>query len=304
MFKNTTVTGSLFHLWTTFCGLIWVAWLIGSGRFQGFYIAPEFHPGFGGLTWLTPWLSYGLLGLFITGLLSGIFQRTRIVGHGLAACTLFALLMADKIAYLHTPYLLTLMLLWSVTTWWRPATARYAKWILPLIVTLALLRFGLNAQLSQNLDITLTLDLTDLLGSLSILGYGFFWLHNAAAEKTGASLGLGLLILPLILFVFGLFQGPLWAPTTHYFTWQYATIPTTWQHHIRLLATDTTKPPIRLNSATVLGPYTGRIASDKGARAAYMRYIITHAPTWWKLEIKDSSDEVFVGIGDGASKRF
>jgi len=304
MFKNTIVRGSLFHLWTTVCGLIWVAWLLGSGRFKAFYIAPEFHPGFGSLTWLTPWIAYTLLGIFIAGLLSGIFQRTRIAGHGIAAIALLGLLLADKIAYMHTPYLLTLMLLWSVTTWWRPATACYAKWMLPLIGTLALLRFGLNSSFSQNMDITLILDLTDLLGGLSLLGYGFFWLSKSNTEKTGTNAGLALLTLPLILFVFGLFQGPLWAPTTHYFTWQYATIPTTWQHHIRLQATDTTTPPILLNSASVLGPYTGRIASEKGAREAYIRYIISNAPTWWKLEIKDFSDEVFVGIGDGASRRY
>lgn len=304
MLKNTTLRGSLFHLWTSLCGLIWVAWLLGSDRFQAFYIAPEFHPGFGHILWLTPWIAYGLLGIFICGLLTGIFQRTRIIGHSLAASALLALLMADKIAYLHTPYLLTLMLLWSVSTWWRPALDRYAKWMLPLVVLLSLLRFGINTCFAQALDITLTIDLADLIGSLSLLGYGFFWLSKTSSEKKVATIGVVLLLLPFTLFIFGLSQGPLWSPSTHYFTWQYATIPTTWQHHIVLHPKDESKPPILLNSASVLGPYTGRVASSTWARHAYIDYIITHAPTWWNLEIKDGSDEVFVGIGDGASRRY
>jgi hypothetical protein len=249
-------------------------------------------------------LAYGLITTVVIGLLTGIFQRTRVIGHGIAAIALTVLLLSDKIAYMQTPYLLILMLIWSIATFLRPSIARSGKWMLPLIVTLSVIRFGIDYSFAKNFAVTPILNTADLFGIFAVLGFGFFW-TKLPEEWTIDSLGLGLLSLPAILFIIGMANGPTWAPTTRYFTWQYATIPTTWQHHIVLQPTDPKKPDIHLNSASVFGPYTGIVASDSGAKKAYIQYILTNAKKWWQLDLRDTySDAVFVKIGDGASQRY
>ncbi len=301
--KKNIFNESAFHLWTTISGLIWTAWLLGSGRFKAFYIAPDFHPGFGTISWLTPWIAYTLMGLVIAGLLTGIFKRTRVLGNSLAAVALLALLLADKIAYLHTPYLLVLMLIWSVALSLRPALSRHAKWMLPIILTLALLRFGIDSRFASNMGVTLIPTLPDIIGSLSVFGFGLFWLSPTQAQP-GYKVAFGLLAIPVIVFLIGLTQGPTWTPSSHYFTWQYTEIPTTWQHQIRLQPKDATKQQIRLNSSSVFGPYTGHIASDKDLRQLYLGYIINNAQAWWGFELESASDEVFFKFGEGASQRY
>ena len=297
-------TAEAFHLWTTFFGLAFLGWMIGSERFQDFYIAPEFHPGFGNLFWLNAWLAYGLGILCICGLLTGVFQKTRRIGQSLSLLGFLGLLLSDKVAYLQTHFLVVLMLGTSLILTVRPKQVAIAKWILPLILGLALFRLGLDIVRAQTLGLLLTVHVPDLLGSVGIFGYGFLWLSKQKyPEISESGLSLSWPIIPVVLFIFGLLQGPLWIPKTQYFTWQYASIPTTWQHHIILTPADE-KPPILINSSTIFGPYTGHIACDPNIRNAYIAYIIQKAPTWWKFAIRKGVDDVFVSIGDGASQRY
>lgn len=293
-----------FHLWTTFFGLVFLGWVIGGGRFQGFYIIPDFHPGFGPVFWLNAWMAYGLGALCVCGLLAGVFQKTRGIGHSIAMFGFLGLLLSDKIAYLQTHFLVVLMLCTSLILTFKPKQVSIAKWMFPLILVLGIFRLGLDSLMAHNLDMSLTPHYPDILGSVGILGYGFLWISKQKRpEIFSAWLSLALLIIPVFLFIDGLLQGPLWIARTHYFTWQYASIPTTWQHHITLTPTDE-KPAILVNSSSIFGPYTGRIACDPKIRNAYIAYVIQKAPTWWKLSIRKGIDDVFVSIGDGPSQRY
>ena len=290
-----------FHLWTTFFGLLFLGWMIGSGRFQGFYIEPDFHPGFGHLFWLTPILAYSLIFFSVSGLLLGVFKKTQKIGHSLAGLALLGLLLSDKIAYLHTHYLLVLMLLWSVILAYQPKMATVAKWMLPLTLLLSALRFGLDSLFAHTLSVSLQWQTPDMIASFGLLGYGLLWLSRPRSEAPQPYTW-GWLGIPIFLFVFGLLQGPLWTPRTHYFTWQYASIPTDWEHHLKLLPSNG-QSAILVNSARIFGPYTGRVASDPDIRKAYIAYVMKKAPTWWKLSIQDGTDDVFVRIGDRPSQR-
>lgn len=293
-----------FHIWTTIFGLVFLGWVIGSGRFQGFYVTPDFHPGFGHTFWLTPWLAYALGTLCVCGLLAGVFQKTRGIGHSFAAMGFLVLLMSDKLAYLQSHWLLVLMLVTSVILTLNPKQSSIVKWMLPLVIILALLRLSLDSLMAHNLDLSLTLHLPDLICSIGLLGYLFLWVSKEKELRMAPSLaGWTLLIVPVFLFIYGLVQGPVWNPKTHYFTWQYASIPTTWQHHITLIPTGD-QSPILVNSVSIFGPYTGRIACEPAIRKAYIAYIIRQAPTWWKLSIRGGQDDVFVSIGDGPSRRY
>lgn len=298
---------SLFLGWSSLYASVFVIWLLLSGRFSGFYTAPEFHPGFGGISWLTPPLAYTLLMAIVVGLLGSFWHKTQTLGYLIASVGFLALLLADKLAYLNSMYLVCLFLIWSTLVSYKTETFRLAKWMGPLLVTLCAVRYGLTTASANQIGASLTGNMTDVTMSIGILGFFIPWLPKTqlhTISKKAAVLGCTGLLIPLILWINSMLNGPLWAPVTHYFTFQYISANLAWDYKVILLPVEISKPPILLNAAPVFGPYTGRIGSDMAVRKAYLSYLKKQAPIWWKVPISGGHDEVFWGVNEGPLHRF